>query len=260
MKRMLLLCLSAISLATAQAQIYGPLLTEGKTWVYEAYDVVETDDDVYVTPYDISFTLRGDTVIIGKNYKKLYFNLRGEESFYLALREEGSTIYRIRQRGKEFEECVLMDFDPVKIKEYLVDYFGSMGFEYNCGETVESVDSVTVNSKRFRRHVYYETEPVKHESLRAVEGIGFSHDGILGMNRPQYWYQEHFKACYDGDGNLLFTEGDFWGPGDATAVESITTKEPASSKNVFDLQGRRLSEKPVRGMYIKDGKKYVKNK
>ena len=35
------------------------------------------------------------------------------------------------------------------------------------------------------------------------------------------------------------------------------SKEPTSSKNVFDLQGRRLSEKPARGMYIQNGKKYV---
>ena len=256
MKRMLLLCLSVISLATAQAQVYGPLLTEGKTWVYETYDVVETDEDVYVTPYDISFTLRGDTVINGKIYKKLYYNGRGKEAFHFALREEGSTIYRIRQRGKEFEECVLMDFDPVKITEYLVDLYNSWGFKdtYN-GVIVDRVDFVTVRGRTFRRHRF--SDAVYDDPMWAAEGIGFSYDGILGMNRPQYWYQEHFKACYDGDGNLLFTEGDFWGPGDATAVEGITTKESASSSGIFDLQGRCLSSKPKRGMYIQNGKKYV---
>ena len=29
-------------------------------------------------------------------------------------------------------------------------------------------------------------------------------------------------------------------------------------ENVYDLQGRRLTEVPAKGMYVKDGKKYMK--
>ncbi|MBO4531383.1 MAG: hypothetical protein J5767_12190 [Paludibacteraceae bacterium] len=44
---------------------------------------------------------------------------------------------------------------------------------------------------------------------------------------------------------------------DIESVRSITITQQPSSNILFDLQGRVLSSKPVRGIYIKDGKKVV---
>ena len=53
------------------------------------------------------------------------------------------------------------------------------------------------------------------------------------------------------------------GGDDTTGIEGIYVKtdtEDASSscQGIYDLQGRKLSEEPTSGIYIKDGKKYVK--
>lgn len=45
---------------------------------------------------------------------------------------------------------------------------------------------------------------------------------------------------------------------DQTPIRSITTVTPKESSRIFDLQGRKLSSKPARGIYIEDGKKKVK--
>lgn len=44
--------------------------------------------------------------------------------------------------------------------------------------------------------------------------------------------------------------------GDATGISSATARE--DSGEIYDLQGRRLDREPVHGVYIKNGRKYVK--
>lgn len=54
-------------------------------------------------------------------------------------------------------------------------------------------------------------------------------------------------------------EGDLFEGDEATGIiPVIRTIEADGSSRYFDLQGRQLSEKPVKGIYIKDGKKYMK--
>jgi len=64
-------------------------------------------------------------------------------------------------------------------------------------------------------------------------------------------------SCYE-DGKCIFTQKDFRSePG----VDRIEELSPALSKReeaIFDLQGRRLNAVPAKGLYIRDGKKYVK--
>ena len=48
------------------------------------------------------------------------------------------------------------------------------------------------------------------------------------------------------------------GEGYATGIENVNTAEEHILHGIYDLQGRKLSQKPERGIYIKDGKKYVK--
>jgi hypothetical protein len=47
------------------------------------------------------------------------------------------------------------------------------------------------------------------------------------------------------------------GASDPTAVRSISTATTGPSSEIFDLQGRRLSAIPQKGVYIQNGKKYV---
>ena len=44
---------------------------------------------------------------------------------------------------------------------------------------------------------------------------------------------------------------------DATAINNISQSTPAASQAYYDLQGRRIST-PQKGMYIHNGKVYIK--
>ena len=59
----------------------------------------------------------------------------------------------------------------------------------------------------------------------------------------------HYSLLLSDDFKLVFTEPDTDGIRMAEAVES--------SAGLYDLQGRRLSQKPERGVYIRDGRKVV---
>ena len=43
----------------------------------------------------------------------------------------------------------------------------------------------------------------------------------------------------------------------STAIESVLCSESAAIKTVYDLQGRRISGQPSKGLYIIEGKKTV---
>jgi hypothetical protein len=48
------------------------------------------------------------------------------------------------------------------------------------------------------------------------------------------------------------------GEGYATGIENINIEKEHTQHGIYDLQGRKLSQEPESGIYIKDGKKYVK--
>ena len=48
------------------------------------------------------------------------------------------------------------------------------------------------------------------------------------------------------------------GEGYATGIENVNAAKEHTLQGIYDLQGRKLSQEPASGIYIKDGKKYVK--
>ena len=93
-----------------------------------------------------------------------------------------------------------------------------------------------------------------------------SHDGGKSWNAPQTEPVEKSNV-YDFEqygGKLLFyTESDVYEISkaellaQASSVRNITTTIPDASPDIYDLQGRRLSAKPQKGVYIQNGKKKV---
>ena len=74
--------------------------------------------------------------------------------------------------------------------------------------------------------------------------------------RPEVYVQpsevERYKAVYDGPVYPLPQTGQ---PNSIDDIGSASA-QPASSV-LFDLQGRRLTSPPAKGVYIRDGKKVV---
>ena len=68
---------------------------------------------------------------------------------------------------------------------------------------------------------------------------------------------EEWTKCM-GDERVITLEdlAEGWGTYIETGIQSLKAVEPAS-QTIYDLQGRRLTTAPAKGLYIKDGKKFV---
>lgn len=82
---------------------------------------------------------------------------------------------------------------------------------------------------------------------------------------PQSWYMNVTirKNPFGGADEPLSSDAKTMpiyviGEGYATGIENVNTAEEHILHGIYDLQGRKLSQEPENGIYIKDGKKYVK--
>ena len=220
-KILLSILLSCVALiGRAQEDDYKPMLVDGRTWVCAA--VVLREHSKEVTDCDTIF--------------KSYTYTKVDMPF---LSEEGKQLYLHVDGEKEIQ------FD-----------FGLNEGDYFRGDRVKCVDTIEVKGKRYRR--------LSFESIYNywwVEGIGSN----LAPDNPYGWGLSRSGDIYmdkcSVDGKTLFTYSDFAVPGwteNVTGLKSQHSVIPLSITNTYDLQGRRLADKPQKGMYIQDGKKYVK--
>ena len=252
-KTMLLVFLSYLC-AGSMAQTendYLPFLEEGKSWVVKY--MIQENSDSYIRTYIV----KGDTIIDGKQYKKLYEEDRG--LYIYALREEGQKIYSVSAAKDQYG-------NPNK-QEYLWYDFGvSEGDVIDAGTEwlyITGTDYVYANGcMRKRIHIYctYKKSPDGfYGSGVWVEGIGSDYGPYI----PHAWairggiYMEECAVR----GQIVFNYSDFTAPaweGGNADLEAIHIDLFQPSGSVFDLQGRRLTEKPSQpGIYIQNGRKVV---
>jgi len=60
----------------------------------------------------------------------------------------------------------------------------------------------------------------------------------------------HYELLHDNDYEMVFSDM-------SSAISSVISAAEIERHSLFDLQGRRLTTQPRRGLYIKDGKKIV---
>ena len=224
---------------------FCPMLKQGKSWIYDSYHYNE-DKGKYDDPVRVSFVIDGDTLINGKSYYRL-FNY-STLSYYCALREEGTTLYCV-SLGEQ-QEKVLQEFDPSK-------------FPGEMGEYTVQKDTITVRDTPFVRYQYKPENNGK--PMTAVEGVGFKDKGIVyGMypseGSDNFSDYMKFRYCVE-DGRVIFMNDEFDTQQTNDIKDLYHTANAISRKisnSLFDLQGRRITGIPSRGVYIKDGKKYVK--
>ena len=169
-KYILLLTLSVCIAAANAAAPKCPMLEQGKTWVYVYHhfdegitpdpDGIYKGESVFLSWY----TLKGDTIIDGLQYMKMYRNdeIRQKESYYAAYREdEEGRVYMARNQ----EVIKLIDFcTPLEPTAYPspITYPGSA-----IQETIK------VNGKFFTRYRYTDYDAV------GVEGVGYKRHGLI---------------------------------------------------------------------------------
>ena len=136
MKRYILLLTLSVCVTAAQAAApKRPMLEQGKTWTYIYHYVAEGGhgpeftQPPYMTEWLVTYTLKGDTVIGGRTYMKMYRydEYFSKKTYYGAFRED--------EKGRVYHYNHYNDQQDVKM------------FDPNSGSIIEPPnESVTVET------------------------------------------------------------------------------------------------------------------
>ena len=237
MKKYLLLLLTLMPMASWAQENDLPLVEQGKKWTYHHAN------NEYV--WDYYYTLEGDTVVAGKNCLKMYSdnkNDKGEICYEGALFEEGKKVYCFYPERDE--ASLLYDFD-CKVGDTL-----KIGDVDLITLSIDTVVGIICKGERydFQAQQYDEDmgEPFVMGTLSLVKGVGAALDFFYMM--PLAGNYNSLVAC-EVNGEVLDQV--------STAIQSVRSRQPNDNDAIFDLQGRRLSSLPTKGIYIQKGRKRI---
>lgn len=241
MKRTLLLLMLAAGCMTAGAAApKRPMLVQGKTWTYIYHHITESEtlrpDDPYKGHKLITmwYTLRGDTVIDGRQYMKMYRSdeIRVKETYYAAYREdEEGRVYMAEYRGeKDFK---IIDFTEPVTKE---ESNGDWPYGYP-GSAIR--ETIKANGKLFTRYRYTDSDAV------GVEGVGYQRSGLTTFAFEPVPtcicdYDELYSvSCND----FYFTASDFDAPKEIELAEGERKLIESNNDFAFNLFREARGEK-----------------
>lgn len=257
---------------------YRPMVVDGKIW--KGY---ETDDTG--KRYQCDYYIDGDTLLQGKKYLKCYYNSErlGATSRYMgALYEENGKVYGIQPRN--YDAGLMFDFNMQvgdSVFCLLMGSFDSKTFSFICDPPgVSAIDENNIEYASFMKLAKIETiqngeglqlrryhldlyrQEFDHgkrtrklpDTIYWIEGIGVENNYPLS---PWSFIMEssckyELEECFIQDKLLYSRSG-------TTGIEPVqdTTAKPVSDA-IYDLQGRRLNGEPRKGIYVREGKKYLK--
>ena len=271
---LLILCLSAEDgKAQDEYREYIPFLEEGKEWViYNDYYIREDDDFKPIEerePYR-TYMLRGDTIVHGKSYKKLYAmceRIFGDKNihYFSALREENRKVYRIPPDSSN--EKMLYDFEQgIDIENSFTYSIDGVLFPELEGRIlrINIKDIYIVDERQVRQgEVCLDDVPEKNW----ISGIYYIIEGVGELIDPfltELWSSNIYIIDFENM-NHIFVK-DSKGIYDANYLKYLKPENnnfisfPLDKYNkfLFDLQGRRLTQEPQQGVFIRNGRKVVK--
>lgn len=274
MKILLLTLVTLLSAVATQAQesTYQPLVREGVRWYYGYYVNPEVGDGIYDSQCYYEF--KGDSVINGNVYKKLYRTVIKGDFFDPEVSGKQLPVTTL--------ECCMIEKDKVVYAVYehpdQVDYMDNrfMGFPHEGIKTEygiklydfnQSLESITghatiqgVKCNQYDTKFYYEADDFV--TLRLIEGFGYKNDDwILYCTLPypyiprptccKGWY---FIQFTDTDGKVIFDPNkDVY-----SGINDIKAGTVKSDTGYYNLQGQAVDIKSApAGIYIHNGKKVV---
>ena len=131
------------------------------------------------------------------------------------------------------------------------------------------IDCMSMTRKYVFNGVYQANKNLASNSEDAINYI-IKDGGLVLRNdddvpAPQSWYMnvKIRQNPFGGADEPLSSDAKAMpiyviGEGYATGIENVNAAEEHTLQGIYDLQGRKLSQEPESGIYIKDGKKYVK--
>ncbi|MBQ4223999.1 MAG: hypothetical protein II674_09195 [Prevotella sp.] len=231
---------------------YHPMLVEGKSWLYH-YTLGHSDSgEMWQTAYEVTYTLRGDTVIGGVNYMKMYEEHEGRCHYHSAWREEGRKVH-VAYPGKPDSLCY----------DYGLPYLGQAPYTLHddIHEPLYLAAKDVVMAGGDYHNRFWFIDDMYEEGHCWVDGVGCE-NGLLYPDRPTNFYMPnwHFVSCTMPDGETI-TALDLMGgaveyDGGIQKIASPTRHH--DDGRAYDLGGRLVTS-PIPGhVYIRNGRKYVK--
>ena len=250
--KLLLLSLVVSTMSTANAEdTFSPITTtSGKVWTlsFEAsfmpgyYEYQE-------------YKLEGELVVDGMSYKCLWVRNCGEDgspqtewrSCGQYVGEKDGKVYCYDQSSGVCEPLLDFSAKPGDRIPYMLPPLDSG--EQDAFEIIAVSDTILPNSddRQLRKCVYVSFLD-GHEHDVWVEGIGSLTYGISFYNT--YRATGGFPLLKDcRDGSAIIYQANTW------TSQYRSPWQSAAPHSLFDLQGRRLSAPPARGLYIEGGRK-----
>jgi hypothetical protein len=265
MKRILYLLLSVFPLVSlAQDYDYYPFVAEGKTW--ECLYTTDMDDwrSMNLLGLDnckdhlLYYRIQGDTLINSLSYKKVFCQSEkyyGDtlQHYWCAVRECDRQVFVIQE--STMQEILMYDFN--NREDTITLSYGEQTF-YRSKVLLHLPVTDRPEAGNLI-NLWYRIYGKDEEGFYAVgaqwlERVGTLHGPFSPMKFDISFPWFDVMSCEE-NGIFIFLEEEF------TEIASIkgvndTNRHPKAS--FFDLQGRRLSAAPSRGIYIQDGKKHIR--
>ena len=218
----------------------------------------------------------------GRTYHKLYqvdiifvdngTGFREAPRYPIGVREESGKVYAYYKDYENVEKRLRdMGYFKADASPYLLtDDSEVLLYDFNLKE-----GDIYPTSAEFGTITVYRIEVIKTDDgvnrklftlsngIMILEGVGcLNTDDVIfylyDHHTPLEELDGYYVLCsYMKDGKVVYHADEFTG-GIPNRLRSTANKASSTSTALFDLQGRRLNAVPARGMYIKDGKKYVK--
>lgn len=234
MKKLFIFSVCCLFLLQAQSQDYIPLVEDGKVWNMELVSTWQSWPDYGVVRTE-KWELKGDTVIGGVSYIKYY-----EDGVYRgAMREADKKVYIYHRFDADNQESLLYDFS---MKEGDRVSFNDIEF------VLASEDYIESGNMAFRQMKLADVNNTG-EINYWIEGVG----ALEGPLNPFYSMRTggvdiSITSCYVDEKCIYSRLAD-----GIDLPSAVIGKESL----IYDLHGRRLEQKPAKGIYIHNGKKML---
>ena len=261
-----LLCNGALS-----AQDYLPIFEEGKTISTAIMSPGSMWEGNVST---VLYTIKGDTLIDGRICKKVLQStyesepniFRVKDELKYVSYEEGRQIY-VKRIGKWAEDRfhLYFDYNWKKGDRVTLDNFYYQTEDLKLSNAKAVVNEVSFfetpdgrNLRQWNLTAYntsslQDTVHCRSVNVNFVEGIGYLDQTDFSfhfdMTGPSIC---RTMMCQTGTGEKLFDlgHGPIW-----TGISNVTTDHKVSV--YYDISGKRLRQKPAKGVFLQNGKKHI---
>ena len=260
MKRFVLNIIVIMSFAVVSAQTeYESLLSESKIWTMRYHLVLAPDaGDIYGFS---QYRLAEESIINGIPFKRVQARNRddGEEypdewkdAFFSIRQDDGKVYMKYNDDDNIF---AVMDFSLKKGDTFVMAPDPYPYSQINFYVT-EVTDTVLVNStdKTPRKCLHLQVGDMPGMYEVWIEGIGSLYGGLEGVAMYHaVGSVPNLMSCTDED-QVLYKYSDPSG----ISVQHASSGSIRGDAPIYNLQGQRLTDKPRKGIYIQNGRKYIR--